>query len=744
MISGQPQNQFQQHEMEQFGLFAGRQPIPLISTSFTGQLKGMMTSMTMEMVFENIEDESIEAVYTFPVPDGAIFLGLTIEMTDQVYQTIVMERKEATNAYEESVTDGNAAILVEEVSTNLYSMQIGNIPPQSDVKIEYQYSVLHEWRDGLLRWRLPTVLAPRYGQSGLAPHHQPEVDLFTKHDFKFELDVEGFLSELPCMSPSHQIKFVRDGDALKLALGYEQDVLNRDLVIHFQQDEDSIGDIFSVLWDRDINNQYCALLSLCTPNVTDHVSAPKIIKILIDCSGSMTGESIQQARIALRQVMQKIRSEDKVMIWKFGSSVEKLQNKPVGINEVDDNIFHRIQADLGGTELFKAMNSIAKQGNSFSVKNADIFLITDGEVWNEDSAYSELIDALGNKQRVFSVGVGRAVSTDILNKLAEDTGGSVELVTPDEKMAARITSHFKRLYAPRINLQNINWPVQPDHVDEYPVIFSGDTAYIGARFKQKPEGEITLNAAYDDARTIAWTCGLSNKAYKTDKEDGVSVLARTIAAKEITKADKDVSLKLALDYQLLSEITACYVEVKLAENQQSDGQPEIRKVPGMLPSGYAGLSEKQCSYSLDSVDISSGSADTEYLEIPAFLRRAPEKNNFKTQVTEYVTSSQLDDNSISNDMDLISGWKENSQSILKQVETFYLEHNHLPENVADLLECGFDEVLINDLFEDVVSEKLKIKVIALYLYKEFKNAPNSVSKSVGRAIRIQAKEYENC
>jgi hypothetical protein len=154
MINALPQNQFQQHEMEQFGLFAGRHPMPLKSTSFTGQLKGMMSSMTMEMVFENIEDESIEAVYSFPVPDGATFLGLTIEMADQVYHTIVMERKEATNAYEESVTDGNAAILVEEVSKNLYSMQIGNIPPQTEVKIEYQYSVLHEWRDGLLRWRL--------------------------------------------------------------------------------------------------------------------------------------------------------------------------------------------------------------------------------------------------------------------------------------------------------------------------------------------------------------------------------------------------------------------------------------------------------------------------------------------------------------------------------------------------------------------------------------------------------------
>ncbi len=728
MVSSQPQNQFQQHEMEQFGLFAGRYPIPLKSTSFTGQLKGMMSSMTMEMVFENIEDESIEAVYTFPVPDGAIFLGLTIEMADQVYQTIIMERKEATNAYEESVTDGNAAILVEEVSTNLYSMQIGNIPSQTEVKIVYQYSVLHAWRDGLLRWRLPTVLAPRYGQSGLAPHHEPDADLLTKHDFKFELLVEGLLSELPCMSPTHQMKFVREGDALKLSLGNEQDVLNRDLVIHFQQDEHKDVDVLSAQWDRDINDQYCALLSLCTPNITDCVSEPKIIKILIDCSGSMMGESIQQARIALRQVLQEIKPEDKVMIWKFGSSIEKLHNKPVSINQVDENIFHQIQADLGGTELFKAMNSIAKQGNTFSVKNADIFLITDGEVWNEESSYSKLIDALGNKQRVFSVGVGRAVSTEVLNKLAEDTGGSVELVTPDEKMATRITSHFKRLYAPRINLQNINWPTTPDYVDQFPIIFSGDTAYISARFKQKPEGEITVNATFNDGRAIAWSFGLSDKAYETDTADMASVLARTIAARQMVKSDRDVSLKLALDYQLLTEQTACYVEIKLAENQQSDGQPAIRKVPGMLADGYGGLSEVQLDYSLASF---KRSPDRRYrvsrrMPMLAFSRKSNESINLGSFIADNI---QPEKNGI-DDGDLV----------LSRVENFYNQNNRLPLNKIELLSCGLDEMLIDDLLTGHTTDKEIAHAIALYLYEQLQLSSEIISKSFSREIRVNAKE----
>ena len=732
MISLQSQNQFQPHEMEKFGLFTGRHPIPLKSTFFTGHLKGMMTRMTMEMVFENIEDNSIEAVYTFPVPDGAVFLGLRLEMAGQIYQTVVLERKEATNAYEESVTDGHAAILVEEVSSNLYAMQIGNIPPDTEVKIEYQYSILHEWRDGLLRWRLPTVIAPRYGQSRLDPHHEPEVDLLARHDFKFELSVEGLLSELPCMSPTHQMKFMRDEGVLKLSLGYEQDVLNRDLIIHFQQDERKKVDVFSVLWDRDINHEYCALLSLCTPELTHFSPEPKIIKILIDCSGSMAGESIHQARIALRQIMQEIRPEDKVMIWKFGSSIEKLQEKPVSINRVDENIFHRLQADLGGTELLQAMNKIARQGNTFSVKKADIFLITDGEVWNEGTAYSKLIDTLGGKQRVFSVGVGRAVSSEILNNLAADTGGSVELITPDEKMAGRITSHFKRLYAPKIKLQKISWPVQPEYSDDYPVIFSGDTAYIGARFKEKPVGEISINATSDDGRAIDWKCQLGERAYDNTSDTMPSVLARTIAARQMDHhVDRYASLKLALGYQLLSDQTACYVEVKLAEDQQSDGQPAIRKVPGMLASGYGGLSDVSCQNSIKSTLFFSAQKQTEYLDMPAFLRRSDKKT-----LREPEPHSLLDD--------IESNFSEidDNHQILSRVEQFFNQKNRLPLNKIELLHCGLDELLIDELLKGCNSDESSAHAIALFLYEQLEISPVIVSRGFSREIRVIAKQRE--
>ena len=691
-------NNIQKEQVSSFGLFAGEVPIPLKSTSFTGYLKGMMTHMTMELVFENSEKEAIEAVYNFPIPDKAVFLGLWMKMSGRTYKTAVIERKQAVESYEESVTDGNAAILVEEISPYVYSMQIGNIPPETEIRIEYQYSMLHEWKDGLMRWRLPTVLAPRYGNSGLEQHHEPEQDLLIRHGFEFSLSVEGQLSEIPCISPTHKLSSMRENDTLKLSMENNTEVLDRDLIIHFKKAADEQGKEISVIWDRDINNQYCALLSVCPPAVTGFHPEPKIIKILIDCSASMTGESIDQARIALNRIFTEVRPEDKVMVWKFGSEIEKLHTSPVSIDELDEDISSRIQADLGGTELLKALTEFAGyHGNSPEIQE-NIFLITDGEVWNEEGPYSDLLDALGDEQRVFSVGVGRAVSTELLNNLAHATGGSVELVTPDEKMASRIISHFKRLYAPFVKIRDIKWHEDPVYVDKFPVLYGGDTVYIGARFEKRPEGEIEISVSSDTEETAVWRTSFNNTPFDVDNNSSLSVLSRTVASGQISGADNKKSLIIALDYQLMSGQTACFAEAELAEEKQSNGQPLIRKIPGMLASGYGGLSK----------DVHNVKEPFEFCY--NFVDDIPYSNTF------------ID-----------------SDDILLQIEQFYNDNNRLPGTTEELLQCGLDEDLIGQLMDEFGDAAVTKQAIALFLNKHLKLSTCRLSKEFTRAIRTAAK-----
>ena len=51
--------------------------------------------------------------------------------------------------------------------------------------------------------------------------------------------------------------------------------------------------------------------------------------IIVDCSGSMGGDSIAQARKALYEILELLRPEDAFNVIRFGSSHEKLFPSPV-------------------------------------------------------------------------------------------------------------------------------------------------------------------------------------------------------------------------------------------------------------------------------------------------------------------------------------------------------------------------------------------------------------------------------
>ncbi len=73
---------------------------------------------------------------------------------------------------------------------------------------------------------------------------------------------------------------------------------------------------------------------------------------------------------------------------------------------------------------------------------ADLLLITDGELWEQEPVLER---AKTSGHRIFTVGVGSAVSEGFVRRIAEITGGCCELVSPRESMAEHIVTHYKRI-----------------------------------------------------------------------------------------------------------------------------------------------------------------------------------------------------------------------------------------------------------------------------------------------------------
>jgi chromosome segregation ATPase len=80
---------------------------------------------------------------------------------------------------------------------------------------------------------------------------------------------------------------------------------------------------------------------------------PLELAIVIDCSGSMQGDSIEQARQALAGILDALEPRDRVTIVAFGSTTRRLSDRLLPCTaanlEKARRFAHELKADLGGT-----------------------------------------------------------------------------------------------------------------------------------------------------------------------------------------------------------------------------------------------------------------------------------------------------------------------------------------------------------------------------------------------------------
>jgi Ca-activated chloride channel family protein len=89
------------------------------------------------------------------------------------------------------------------------------------------------------------------------------------------------------------------------------------------------------------------------------------VKLLVDCSGSMAGDSIVSACAALRSVVAGLREVDSVSLSRFGSSVLHAARAGVASDAGRAELrraIDGIEADMGGTEMEEALSRCPSQG----------------------------------------------------------------------------------------------------------------------------------------------------------------------------------------------------------------------------------------------------------------------------------------------------------------------------------------------------------------------------------------------
>jgi Ca-activated chloride channel homolog len=571
------------------------QPIPLLSAHLSGDLRGLLFEACVEQRFVNPADTHAEVVYTFPLPWKAVLLGVDVVLGGQRLAGIVVERAQAQEGYEEALADGNAAILLERNPDHSYTLNLGNLAGREACIITLRYAQVLRFEQHSLRLIIPTVLAPCYGDA--RPHGLPlwypafRHSLVAEHPFSLTLQLHGALAQARVFSPSHPVRIEPvesdQGPVLVVSLA-RQASLDRDCVL--VMDAVRQPGLVVAAPDGVAPDRVAALLSFC-PRLPEPAAAPLALKMLVDCSGSMAGDSLAAVQQALQWVVRQLAVGDRFSLSRFGGQVEHRSRHLWTVSDRTRSAARRwiaaLNADLGGTELEAALASTFSLAPSV---RSDVLVLTDGNISAIDSTVAL---ATGSGQRVFVVGMGSSPSEGHLRRLAEATGGACEWVAAGEPAEPAVLRMVARLRSQPATDLRLQWPVgaEPEWVSALPTsVFDGDAVQVFALLKRWPEGEVHLQGRCGGAIEPMGCARLGGPLYAGN------ALPRMVAFHHVQPPQgsgarawcEERAVQLALAYQLVTEQTHCLLVHQRPDDSAATDMPWLQPLAPMLPAGWGG------------------------------------------------------------------------------------------------------------------------------------------------------------
>ena len=111
--------------------FKDTQPVPLTSVIVKADIKDICVSVAIKQIYQNTEDTNIEGVYSFPLDEKSSVTSFQAEFDGKVLKGTMKKKDEAKKVYDEAVSAGKFAGLMQQKNAEIFSVNLGNIPAKN-------------------------------------------------------------------------------------------------------------------------------------------------------------------------------------------------------------------------------------------------------------------------------------------------------------------------------------------------------------------------------------------------------------------------------------------------------------------------------------------------------------------------------------------------------------------------------------------------------------------------------------
>jgi Ca-activated chloride channel family protein len=591
---------------------------PRVHTHVRMTVTGVVARVDVTQRFQNTSADWVEGLYAFPLPENCAVDRMRMQIGERIIEGKIQEKVQAEQLYQEARANGQRASLVQQHRPNLFRTSVANIGPEQSIDITIGYLQIVTLQQGRYSLRFPLTITPRYlpvGSDVEVPLTMETpvgaVNAFSTsavdrtalgdvqpllaqpderyHSVSFDIELQAGTAVENITSTYHRIRVEDHEAAYQIALTDGRVAPDQDFelawtpVVH--------GEPAAVLFREHTAAGDHLLLMLMPPHEKVQLVTPREVIFIIDTSGSMAGESLEQARGALLEALGTLAPTDKFNIIQFNSVHQSLFETPVTASLIDLRRAREYVLGLlstGGTEMLPALTAAMNTPLAGEYLRQIIF-ITDGAVGNEDELMQAINTGLGDA-RLFTVGIGSAPNGFFMRKAAQMGRGTFTYIGATAEVAARMGELIRKVQQPALTNIELQWPsgVQPELAPaRIGDLYADEPLVVTARVAREAHGVVQISGTSSRpwARQLPLDAGESRTGISTlwarnTIEDLMDQQAGGRSDAEI----REQVLPLALSYGLVTRYTSL-IAVDRNPARPPGESLESQRVPNAQPQG---------------------------------------------------------------------------------------------------------------------------------------------------------------
>ena len=561
-----------------------------LDTEIRGEVNGLVARIDVTQEFRNTGQDWAEAVYRFPLPEGAAVDRMVVAVGDRLLEGEIREKEEAKRQYQQAKNEGKVASLVEQQRANQFQTRLANIAADEMIRVTISFLAHVDYRDGSYSLQIPLTFTPRWspGDRGTGRMHQfVSAADSDGHFLSLDIDLNTGLRLSSLESRYHDIDIQPTAEGYHLSLTDPDTRSDRVFELGWTPDFGTAPE--STLTTYDGGDAVYALMLLSPPLPEALEPQPREVVFIIDTSGSMEGTSIEQAQAALVQGLARLGPDDMFNLVEFDSDADALFGEsmpamPWRLEQATDFIAG-LDAD-GGTNMAPALEMAMGLPEQDGLLRQIVF-ITDGSVGNERDLLQQVGESLGDS-RLFTVSIGSAPNAWFMRKAAAVGRGSHTHIGQLSDVEERMGSLWARIENPAVQNVCVDWGMEAEFYPEIiPDLYAGEPLWLYARLPREPREVVVcgeLDGQYWETRT---------RLMPGSGSDSIPMLWARSKIESLedsrlfgTDADwvREQVVDLALAFGLLTRYTSLIAVDKTPARPENEIL-ETNDVPNLLPAG---------------------------------------------------------------------------------------------------------------------------------------------------------------